>query len=96
MKRDTISLQYILNVYAKPSFLLITNPDENNDIQIVISCGIFKDMEVEDRIDYIFNLIRAYIPDIIKNRLIIVQAFDSEEIIEVLDDVFNDSEFFNN
>lgn len=93
MIRDTISLEYVLCAYARPTFLTITEPDEDNDIQIVISCSIFKNMEIEDRIEYIFNLIRAYIPDIMKDRLVIVQAFDSDEIIDVIENAFDTTDY---
>lgn len=94
MIRDTIDLEYVLCAYARPTFLTITEPDEDNDIQVVISCPKFKDMDVADRIDYIFELIRAYIPDILMDRLVIVQAYDSDEIIEVIENAFNESEYF--
>jgi hypothetical protein len=94
MIRDTISLEYVLSAYARPTFLTITEPDEDNDIQVVISSNIFKNMEPEDRIEYVFNLIRSYIPDILLDRLVIVQAFDSDEIIEVLENAFDENEYF--
>ena len=94
MIRDTISLEYVLSAYARPTFLTITEPDEDNDIQVVISSNIFKNMEPEDRIEYVFNLIRAYIPDILLDRLVIVQAFDSDEITEVLENAFDENEYF--
>jgi hypothetical protein len=94
MIRDTISLEYVLSAYARPTFLTITEPDEDNDIQVIISSNIFKNMEPEDRIEYVFNLIRAYIPDILLDRLVIVQAFDSDEIIEVLENAFDENEYF--
>lgn len=93
MIRDTIDLEYVLCAYARPAFLTITEPDEDNDIQVVISSPIFNNMEVEDRIEYVFNLIRAYIPDIIKDRLIIVQAYDTDEIIDVIEIAFNEYDY---
>jgi len=94
MIRDTISLEYVLSAYARPTFLTITEPDQDNDIQVIISSNIFKNMEPEDRIEYVFNLIRAYIPDILLDRLVIVQAFDSDEITEVLENAFDENEYF--
>jgi len=32
MIRDTISLEYVRCAYARPTFLTITEPDEDNDI----------------------------------------------------------------
>ena len=94
MIRDTISLEYVLSAYARPTFLTITEPDQDNDIQVIISSNIFKNMEPEDRIEYVFNLIRSYIPDILLDRLVIVQAFDSDEITEVLENAFDENEYF--
>lgn len=92
MIRDTTKLEYILSVYARPTFLAVLDPDEDGDIQIVISCNIFDTMDVEQRIDYVFNIIKQYASDIAIDRLLIVQAYNSEEMYEVIEIAFKDSD----
>jgi hypothetical protein len=91
MIRDTTKLEYILSAYARPSFLAVFDPDEDDDIQIVISCNVFDQMDIEERIDYVFNIIKTHASDLAFNRLIIVQAYDSEEMVQVIENAFKDS-----
>lgn len=88
MEKNSTKIEYVLSAYARPIFLAITEPDEDDDIQIVISNLAFKTMSVGQRISYIFNLLKKHIPEVLDNRLIIVQAYSPEEIEEVLDQVF--------
>lgn len=85
---DVTKLEYILSAYARPVFLAITNPDEDNDIQIVISTIAFKTMSISARVSYVYNLIKTYAPDVLKDRLVVIQAYDPDEMEEVLDKVF--------
>jgi hypothetical protein len=78
----------VLCAYARPTFLIITKPDEDNDIQVVISCLAFKTMNISERISYVFNLINKHIPDVMEDRLIIIQAFDPDEMIDVLEQIY--------
>lgn len=86
--KTTIDLEHALCAYARPTFLAITKPDEDNDIQIVISCLAFDTMSVQERINYVFSIIRKYSPQSLNDRLIIVQAYSSDEIEHVLFDLF--------
>ncbi len=88
MRLDTTKLEYILSAYTRPVFLVVTEPDDDNDIQIVISCNVFNTMDIEQRIDYVFSIIKNYIPEIVIDRLIIVQAYDAEEMEEVIENAF--------
>lgn len=88
MISDTIKLEYILSAYARPVFLSITKPDENNDIVVVISSLAFKTMSIAERVSYTFSLINKHSPDILKDRLIVIQAYSPEEIQELIDKVF--------
>lgn len=85
---DTTKIEQVLCAYARPTFLIITKPDEDNDIQIVISCLAFKTMGISDRISYIFRLLNKHIPEVTKDRLIIVQAFDQDEMVDVLERIY--------
>lgn len=87
-EKATINLEQALCAYARPTFLAITKPDEDNDIQIVISCLAFETMTVQERINYVFGIIRKYSPDSLNDRLIIVQAYTSDEMERVLFDLF--------
>jgi hypothetical protein len=88
MITDTIKLEYALSAYARPTFLAITEPDEENDIQILISSNLFNVMDVEDRIEYVFKIIKDQCPEVVEDRLVVVQAYDGEEIEQVLDIIF--------
>jgi hypothetical protein len=88
MEKVTTKLEYVLCAYARPIFLAITEPDEDNDIQVVISSLAFKTMNVGERVSYVFGLIRKHLPEILNDRLVIIQAYSPEEIEEVLDKVF--------
>ena len=88
MVKDTTRIEYTLCAYARPVFLAITEPDENNDIQIVISCVAFRTMNIGERIAYIFKLLNKHIPDVMQDRLVIIQAYDPDQVEEVLDKVF--------
>jgi len=85
---DVVKLEHILSAYARPVFLAITNPDENNDIRVVISAIAFKTMSVGERIAYVFSLINKHIPDILNDRLVVVQAYTPEEMEQTLDNLF--------
>ena len=88
MEKATIRLEHILCAYARPIFLAITEPDEDNDIQVVISSLAFKTMNVGERVSYVFGLIKKHAPDVLNDRLVIIQAYSPDEIEEVLDKVF--------
>lgn len=88
MVRDTTRIEQVLSAYARPVFLTITEPDKDNDIQIIISCIAFRNMKISDRISYVFSLFSKHIPDVLNDRLIIVQAYHPDEMQEVLDNIY--------
>jgi hypothetical protein len=45
-------------------------------------------MNVGERVSYVFGLIKKHLPEILNDRLVIIQAYSPEEIEEVLDKVF--------
>lgn len=84
---DVLKLEHILSAYARPVFLVITQPDEENNIQVVISAIAFKTMNVSERIGYVFNLIKKHCPDIMQDRLVVIQAYDPSEMEEVMNEL---------
>lgn len=87
-EKATTSLETVLCAYARPTFLAITQPDEDNDIQVVITCLAFDMMTVAERVSYIFDIIKKHCPDILEDRLVIVQAYTSDEIESILFELF--------
>ncbi len=93
MKKDIISidilidLETILIAKLRPIFLLIDYSEEDDDIYIVISTLAFKRMSVNERVSSVFNLLKEFVPDIFKEKLIIIQAYDSDEISEMLENL---------
>lgn len=88
MVRDTTRIQLVFSAYARPTFFAVTKPDDDNHIAIVISCLAFRTMNVGERISYLFGLLTKHIPDILEDRLIIIQAYSPKEMEEVLDQIF--------
>lgn len=88
MVKDTTRIQLIFSAYARPTFFAIAKPDDNNHIAIVICCLDFRTMNVGERISYLFNLLNKYTPDILKDRLIVIQAFSPKELNEVLEQIY--------
>lgn len=89
-KKLIASLESALIVWYRPSFLHITSPDEDNDIQVLIASRIFNNKEVHHRIKMVMATIDAYCPDLFKDRLIIIQAYAPNEMEEILEYVFDD------
>jgi hypothetical protein len=86
---DNVKIEHILSAYARPVFLSVTKPDENNDIAIVISTIAFKTMSIPGRIGYIFNLIKNHAPDTLNDRLVVIQAYSPSEMQDLIDVGFN-------
>lgn len=91
LKERVADLEQILITKLRPTFLIITDPNIHyeGDIYIVISTLSFKNMSIQKRIKSVFSLILKYIPDIIKNRLVVIQAYSGSEIEEVIEDAFS-------
>lgn len=85
-------LEYILAVHLRPSFLVIASPEDCiNEIHIIVSCRQFKNKSIQKRVSSVFSLINTYCSSIIDSEYtIIVNAFDSKEMEEYLDDVFRE------
>lgn len=85
---DNVKIEHILSAYARPVFLSVTKPDENNDIVIVISTIAFKTMSIPGRIGFVYNLIKNHAPDTLNDRLVVVQAYSPSEMEDVMDFLF--------
>ena len=83
-------MEHILVGHFSPSFLHITPPDQDGDIQIVICVERFGQLKIQQRITEVFALLYFKIPDIIMGRLIVVQAFSEPQMHSVLRTVFNE------
>jgi hypothetical protein len=49
-------------------------------------------MDIEDRIEYIFNVIKEQCPEVTQDRLIIIQAYSSDEMEQVIENIFKNSD----
>ena len=87
---DLIVLEKTLILFFRPSFLHITNPDEDNDIQIIVSTRHFNNKTVQERILMVYNLIKKDCPQVLQDRLAVIQAYTPLEMDDILEYVFND------
>jgi len=81
-------LEALLISHFRPTFFDIKQIDENS-IHIIISCLQFNYLDIQSRIQDVFNLINSRIPDIMENTLIVVQAYNSEEMNELIGKIKN-------
>lgn len=90
IRKSIASLESTLIVWYRPSFLHITNPDEDNDVQVLISSRIFNNKTVQERVQMVMATIMNYTPELFEDRLIIIQAYSPEEMDDVLEYVFDE------
>lgn len=83
-----VTLESILCIYLKPTFLAITLVD--GDVQIVVSALQFRNMNIQERVNYVFKLLSTRCCGIIKERLVIVQPFSGEEMVNVIEYIFDE------
>lgn len=90
LKYQLADIEYAISVKLRPTFLIITNPNETleNEVQILLSCGQFTNKTIQERVAIVFNLILQYVPDILDEYLVIVQAYSNDEMEILLDDIF--------
>lgn len=93
-KPDTInktlaSLESCLILWYHPSFLHMTKPDEDNDIQIIIASKLFYNKSIQLRIEMVMKTIGSYFNDLFNDRLIVIQTYTPEEMDDILEYVFN-------
>jgi len=83
-------IEHLIILRYRPTFLHVTHPDEDGDIQVVVSSILFNDMSVYERIASVFQLIYKHLGGIIADRLVIVQAFNTKEMENVIENVFSE------
>lgn len=83
-------LEHILVSSLSPGFLHLTPPDKDGDIQIIISAPKFNNLSIPQRITEVFTLLYHSCPDILDNRLIVIQAFSEQQMHDVVRNVFNE------
>lgn len=85
-----IDLEFALCAKLRPTFLAISEPDEDDgSIEVVVSCTQFNYKSIQERVSILFNLISEYVPSILEDRLLIVTALSNSEMELVLDDIFS-------
>ena len=82
-----MDLEYALCTKMRPTFLAITDPDADmdGDVQVLISCLAFKGKSIQERVGMVFNILKQYVPKVFDERLIIIQCYDGDEIVDILD-----------
>jgi stress-induced morphogen len=88
-KELLIDLENALCTKMRPTFLAITDPDADmdGDIQVLISCIAFKGKSIQERVSMVFGVIKQYVPKAMDDRLIVVQCYDGDQIVEILDTI---------
>lgn len=84
-----VTLESIICVYIKPTFLAI-QIDEVGHVQIVISALQFRNMSIQERVNYVFSLLQTRCHDIIKERLLLISVFNGDEMVSVIEHVFEE------
>jgi len=72
--------------YLRPHFLTIDDVD--GAIHVVVIHPRFKPMETKARIKLVFDLLKQYNEDVVRNNTIVVEAFDSDQFQELLEEIF--------
>jgi len=83
-------IEHTLILHFKPTFIWVDLPNEQGDIHVVISCLRFNYLTIQERILDIYNLLNWKIPDILYTHLIVVEAYNSSEMDELLEEAFNE------
>jgi len=90
IKYKIAEIESTLIPWFRPSFLHITNPDDNEDILIIISTRIFINKPIHERIQLVMAKLHYEMPDIFKDRLIVIQAYAPSEMDDLLEYIFDD------
>lgn len=83
MNSDLALLESILVVNLRPHFLAITR--EEDYINIVISHPSFVLLDMSERISKVFDLLKIFAPDVLKDNIIVVQAFCADELEDLFE-----------
>lgn len=89
-------LDVLLRMFFKPSFLYMSTPDVNRDVQIIISSPAFDTMAIQERVGHVFKLIKRELPEVLRDRLIVVQAYSSQQLKVIRGFFWLEEESINN
>lgn len=82
------TVEHQLIAAFRPTMLNITGPDDFNAVVIIIASTSFKYKSIQERIHDIFNLLSVKNPDVINKWVLLIQAYNNEEIYLMLDNVY--------
>jgi hypothetical protein len=91
-KKLIATLQSHLIIWYRPAFLHITEPDEDNDIQIIIAAEIFNNKSIQLRIEMLMKTINLHCDELFLDRLIIIQAYTPNEMDSILEYIFDNDD----
>ena len=85
-------IEYIISVHLRPSYLLVIGLEENtNEINVIISCSQFNTKTIQKRVAIVFNLLFAKLNGkMLDDFLIIAYCFNREEMLEYIDNCFEE------
>lgn len=86
LKHDVAHIEYILVKHFSPMFLNIERDGLN--IQVVFSSVYFDKLSLERRIKLVYDVLLTHASDVLKNRLCVVQPFDTKEMMEAIDNLW--------
>jgi len=81
-------VEHALILHFRPTFLCVEPQNENGDIHIVMSSIRFNYLNIQERIIDIYNLLNFKIPDILQQHLVVIEAYNSEEMNALLEEAF--------
>ena len=82
------ALETLLVIKFRPTFLALQYQSDYDTIEVVMSSAQFNYLSLNDRVISVFNEISKEMPTLMEETLIVVQPFNSVEIDQVLNDVF--------
>lgn len=81
-------LEYLLTVKFHPTFLALTISPEDGTIEVVMSAYSFNSMTISERTISVFNTIDRHMPATLTEHLIVLQCFSTNQIDDILDDLY--------
>lgn len=82
------ALEVLLSIKFRPTFLALTIDTIDGTIEVVMSCKQFETISISERTISVFNEIQKELPLLLQDHLVVLQCFDSKQMEQVLDDLF--------
>lgn len=79
-------LESTLITFLRPHFLSIESVDDS--IHVIVCHPKFKSMDTLARIRLVNNLFNLYNEDVMKNYLVVIEAYDSDQMNHLLEELF--------